>query len=294
MDFVCSQEEIHSSLEYILNHYKMKNIIFADESPAFKPALGKVQIFNKPRFIWQLDVNNHNSEKPIFHFASRGKITSCHGTPGDVLFFSPFSWNTIPESQGNRKVVALSVVLQQNYLRLVYTGYSKLSGQYASFFYHLEDTYSKEINLLMNAVNGLSKRFECHEAAKSLLRSTLEIVLQDIKISSGSIKSKAYEKWCRMVLYMQENFSSDLCREDIAQEFEVTPFYVSRLFTRYSNMGFIKNLHHMRLEKATQLLKTTNMNLDEIAWQCGYNYTPYFIRVFKEKFNMTPSQFRSK
>jgi len=53
--------------------------------------------------------------------------------------------------------------------------------------------------------------------------------------------------------------------------------------------GFIRNL---RLEKAKQLLETTNMNVSEVCFHVGFNSPNYFSRVFQEAFGVAPSEVR--
>jgi transcriptional regulator GlxA family with amidase domain len=53
---------------------------------------------------------------------------------------------------------------------------------------------------------------------------------------------------------------------------------------------YIKLLH---LKKAENLLMQTNMKLEEIAAECGFYDTNYFIKVFKQQYKTPPAKFRS-
>ncbi len=48
----------------------------------------------------------------------------------------------------------------------------------------------------------------------------------------------------------------------------------------------------MRLEKAKELLETTDSSISEAAFQTGFNSPSNFTKVFREKYGITPSQFR--
>ena len=48
----------------------------------------------------------------------------------------------------------------------------------------------------------------------------------------------------------------------------------------------------LRLHKAKTLLKTTSLNITEIAFETGFKDPAYFTRTFKEEFGKTPSQVR--
>ena len=59
--------------------------------------------------------------------------------------------------------------------------------------------------------------------------------------------------------------------------------------TNYSPNEYLRII---RLKKATELLKATEMNISEIAYEVGFNDPDYFGKCFKEQFGLTPRQFR--
>jgi len=52
-------------------------------------------------------------------------------------------------------------------------------------------------------------------------------------------------------------------------------------------------IRNIKLDKAAALLKTTDLTIAEIAYQCGMGSPVYFRTVFKERFGKTPSEFRT-
>ena len=52
-------------------------------------------------------------------------------------------------------------------------------------------------------------------------------------------------------------------------------------------------IRSVRLQKAMQLLKTTDLNISEIAYEVGFNDPAYFSRTFHEVFGAPPSGFRN-
>ena len=50
----------------------------------------------------------------------------------------------------------------------------------------------------------------------------------------------------------------------------------------------------MRLDYAVELMKNDTVTIEEIARRSGFNYTSYFIRVFRRRFNMSPAEHRKK
>ena len=56
----------------------------------------------------------------------------------------------------------------------------------------------------------------------------------------------------------------------------------------------MKLTSQMIKDKAKELLKTTNLRIQEIAEQCGYENASHFMRQFKDKIGMTAVQFRKQ
>lgn len=69
---------------------------------------------------------------------------------------------------------------------------------------------------------------------------------------------------------------------------------LSRLFKQETGMTPVKYISALRLQHALSLLRTEEMNVYEIAAQCGYAETGYFCRVFKNQMHMSPAVFRRK
>ena len=55
----------------------------------------------------------------------------------------------------------------------------------------------------------------------------------------------------------------------------------------------IEFIRSIRLKHAAQLLEKTQMTVSEIAFEVGFNNTKYFVKYFKEEFNMLPRDYRN-
>lgn len=65
----------------------------------------------------------------------------------------------------------------------------------------------------------------------------------------------------------------------------------AKAITDHTPYGFIKKY---RLTKAADLLKNSDKTISEIAHETGFNNRSYFYRSFKEEYNCSPSDFKSK
>ena len=81
---------------------------------------------------------------------------------------------------------------------------------------------------------------------------------------------------------------------EIAEAYHVSPSRMSTLFKKEMGVGFAEYIWKMRLEKAQELLTSTELSVDEISLQIGYFSPNSFRRKFKQETGMTPSQYRRK
>lgn len=97
----------------------------------------------------------------------------------------------------------------------------------------------------------------------------------------------------RIKIYMQHNFQKNLTQDFIASLFYLNRSYLSTLFKQKTGMKFVDYLNEIRIEKAKNLLTTTNSKMYRIAKTCGYENTKYFFRIFKKKVGCTPEEYRA-
>lgn len=93
---------------------------------------------------------------------------------------------------------------------------------------------------------------------------------------------------------IKERMRENITIKDIAQQFSFSPSYFGYLVREKSGYTFNELLVQMRMERACELLKMPGMKIYEISDKVGYRHLPYFSRQFKEKFGMTPLEYRKK
>ena len=92
---------------------------------------------------------------------------------------------------------------------------------------------------------------------------------------------------------MEENYSDpSLCLTKISDEFSISECYFSYLFKKTTGENFSSYLEHLRMGKAIELLKTTNIKISQIFAQLGYNNITSFRRAFKKNYGVSPNQVR--
>lgn len=80
--------------------------------------------------------------------------------------------------------------------------------------------------------------------------------------------------------------------EAVTRELGYTRQYISGRFHRGTGRLLSHFLKEKRLEKAARLLKSGNLRVSQIARRCGFDSENYFRQQFRERYGMSPRQFR--
>ena len=90
--------------------------------------------------------------------------------------------------------------------------------------------------------------------------------------------------------YMNVNMSLNM----VCAHLCVSTSYFSTIFKNATGETFVEALTRVRMEKAKNLLETTNMKSYEVALTVGYNDPHYFSSIFKKHMGMTPTEYAKK
>lgn len=94
--------------------------------------------------------------------------------------------------------------------------------------------------------------------------------------------------------YILHNYAKELSVKDMAQKFALNAAYFSNIFKQITGKTITKYIMDLRIERACQLLRETDIGIAEIAEGVGYEDTQYFYRVFKKVTDMTPLEYRNR
>ena len=85
---------------------------------------------------------------------------------------------------------------------------------------------------------------------------------------------------------------TDINVDNICKLFSFSSSHFSRLFKQNTGEAFSRYLSKVRLEHAIVLLSNTDKSIDEIAYECGFNSTSYFIKKFQQANEVSPHRYR--
>ncbi len=159
-----------------------------------------------------------------------------------------------------------AVVNSMNRLNIKFSSYNDL--YFNALYLCRSTTYAEERNEISESIHTLIDTYEA-------------------EYDSASIQIDQIEKM------VQENYTSpDFSVSSLADHFHVSIAYMSYLFKKHYKVNFIDYLWKLRMNKAKEMLSTTDTNINEISIAVGYLNTSSFRRRFKQETGQTPSQFR--
>lgn len=153
--------------------------------------------------------------------------------------------------------------------------------------------------------NGIDMHIydETNRMARSLLltRAPDEIIgkvnrlIEDICIRMSSNSSADMNPLIRDVIaYIERNYAENLTLETISRHFAINPTYFCKLFKKSVGATFINYLTDIRIKKAMQLIRETNMPNYLIAEKTGYQTPEYFSKIFKKKTGLSPKEYKQR
>ena len=96
-----------------------------------------------------------------------------------------------------------------------------------------------------------------------------------------------------ILLYIGAHLHEPMTLQKIADQFFISSYHLSHLFKKYMGMTCIDCIHWMRIERAKELLRGTNLSIKEISERTGYSNLNNFYMHFKKLTGMTPKLYIS-
>lgn len=78
----------------------------------------------------------------------------------------------------------------------------------------------------------------------------------------------------------------------VADKLNLSPTYLSDLLKNLTGLTAQQHIHEKLIEKAKELLSTSNLSVSEIAYQLGFEFPQSFNKLFKKKTDLTPLEFK--
>ena len=95
-----------------------------------------------------------------------------------------------------------------------------------------------------------------------------------------------------ILAYVEKNYQAEIYLNLLAQELKLSPSYVSSYFKEKTGVGLMDYINSYKIEKAAQVLLSSNQKVKDVAESVGIANVNTFIRLFKKYKDLTPNEFR--
>ena len=130
-------------------------------------------------------------------------------------------------------------------------------------------------------------------SVEDLKRYLSDILLQAIKLRDRVTGSQYSGQLKQAVRYIDEHYRcEDISLNRVAKEVDLSPNYLSAVFSQEMGTTFVEYLTARRMEKARELLRHSDLRSGEIAAAVGYKDSHYFSFLFKKTQGCTPRDYR--
>lgn len=138
-----------------------------------------------------------------------------------------------------------------------------------------QDVIVSQVELLLNYCNRFYKRqFITRKAAHVDVLQKLESILNDYFKNEQSLK-----QGLPTVQFLSEQLN-------------ISASYLGDMMRSLTGQNAQQHIHHKLIEKAKEILSTSNLTIAEVAYQLGFEHPQSFSRLFKSKTNLSPLEFR--
>lgn len=233
--------------------------------------------------------------------------------PGDIFLFKPKQRHSI-ELTGNETFIQphihFDLIAQQNSPD-VYVSFKSLdqmddyektlfrediTDQFISpfpSFIRIQNTY-----LIEQYIFDIIQKYESRQPFSQIILQGLFLqlwyyLLVEIQLDRKTLSSKKWILVDEIKRYLDQNTDRVITMDQLASQFYINKFYISRLFKQMYNISPIQYHTQRRIQQAVKLLYLTNLSITEIASRVGYNSIHRFSKVFKSILGVAPSVYRN-
>ena len=225
-----------------------------------------------------------------FHQKNRpsSKMTTAHATSGDCFFLDCKSEYTHISSE-NEPWELLWIHFYGPQANAYYTYFTKQHD------WHFRSSHLAELTTAIQ--NVITYQEEKNDDTDILTAQQLVNILTTICMESAekdNPDSILSDKLRNILSYLDENYTKDISLDQLAEQFFISKYYLSREFKKEFGTTIIQYILAKKITNAKELLRYSNASIEDIAQLCGIDDASYFNKVFKKMEGCTASEYRRR
>lgn len=94
-----------------------------------------------------------------------------------------------------------------------------------------------------------------------------------------------------LVRYLEQNYTEAISLDELSEYCGLSKHHMCRVFHKFMGFTIVEYQNDLRIRRAKELLKTTNLSAAEVGYQVGIRDVNYFYRLFKKKTGISPGKY---
>ncbi len=220
----------------------------------------------------------------------RDRIIKCEHSVGTITYIPANSWNS---PQWENPVICMSIVFWKQDVGFSISNWDGTQFKEVEKF-NLQNSSSTVRDRLLELAESMAwAQDKTSETFAHIVYALLNDLLY--QVAEGMNNPRApFSLLDGIKSHIDSHYHMEISRESVAEAFNISPGYLSRLFSRESDVKFNEYLKLARISRSKTLLTNTTMKINEVAEKCGFTDTNYFCKVFRDINDCTPLEYRRK
>lgn len=120
------------------------------------------------------------------------------------------------------------------------------------------------------------------------------LILNMVRILENNKNCALQDSLNFLLEYINKNCSIDISLEQMSNILNISKPYLHKIFKQYTGVTPLQYLQDTRMSAAKDLLKKTELSIQDVAFKVGYKDQRYFSRIFKNATGLSPSAWRKQ
>ncbi|KAB1067756.1 helix-turn-helix transcriptional regulator [Tamlana haliotis] len=261
-------------------------------------------------------INTPNKNPIYFAYCSAGSMAHSFGNAGEKNELNSFQTGIIASPSGDDNVLyfkkderlKVTLISVQSTKQASNTKKEGLKGKlYKTFF---KDGSLKNYVYIGSQNLKIAEKVEQIKAIKQeglvktlLLQGLVHVILaleieqhtEDVKNTEnqlGGLTTREMKAIRAASAHIEAHFDDQISIAQLCSEFSISPSKLQEGFKLMHGRTVTDHLRTVRVTKAEDYLKNTDMNISEVVYSIGFSSRSYFSKIFKESYNCSPSEYK--
>ena len=218
------------------------------------------------------------------------RIIKCERSVGTITYIPANSWNS---PQWESPIICMSIVFWKQDVGFSISNWDGTQFKEVEKF-NLQNSSSTVRDRLLELAESMAwAQDKTSETFAHIVYALLNDLLYQVAEGMNNPRGP-FSLLDGIKSHIDSHYHMEISRESVAEAFNISPGYLSRLFSRESDVKFNEYLKLARISRSKTLLTNTTMKINKVAEKCGFTDTNYFCKVFRDINDCTPLEYRRK